>query len=269
MIVLVDAESGALSQVAVPQGSYSGPAWSPTGEALAFTGIAYERLPTSSNTVSATGDLVYIADSTGADARLLTEESPDGMASPSWSPDGTRVAYILNSAIWVATVDGTARDSITRGMQSAFAPAWSPTDDRIAFMGYENEFSAVYLVNADGTGQRKLSPEGVPASDPAWSPDGQWIAYTSFEDGRTRLHVSRADGTEQREIHATRSIRQLSWSPDGEWIAFTTVIGGNDGPIDTVHLSVIEAFADDPDAHTLLRDLTDFAAPAWRETASP
>ena len=59
---------------------------------------------------------------------------------------------------------------------------------------------------------------------------------------------------------------QLSWSPDGTWIAFTTTYMESDGPITAIHLSIINPFDDDPDVHTLLRDLSDFTAPAWRES---
>jgi hypothetical protein len=75
----------------------------------------------------------------------------------------------------------------------------------------------------------------------------------------------RTDGSGHRSIDPGQHFSELSWSPDGAWLAFTTVFGGNDSGINAIHLSVIDPFADDTDAHTLLFDLSDFAAPAWRD----
>ena len=127
-------------------------------------------------------------------------------------------------------------------------------------------YSAVYFVNADGSQQVKLSPKGVLGTNPAWSPDGSWIAFTAYDinDGDSELHVIRPDGSNHRAIDLSKGASQLSWSPDGLWIAFTTVYTESDGPITAIHLSVINPFDDDSESHTLVRDLTDQAAPAWR-----
>lgn len=263
-IVVVDLATGAVSPVSVPAGAYSSPAWSPDGHRFAFTGIDYSRFSGD----GAYADLVYIANADGTDAHLLSEDAPDGAVAPTWSFDGTRLAYVQQQQIWVAHVDGTDQRQASAGMQSVFWPVWSPVDDRIAFTGYEREYSAVYLVNADGSQQVKLSPDGVLGTNPAWSPDGSWIAFTAYDinDGDTELHVVRPDGADHHVIDLSKGASQLSWSPDGQWIAFTTVYAESDGPITAVHLSIINPFDDDPEAHTLVRDLMDQAAPAWRSS---
>jgi len=265
-IVVVDLATGDVSPVAVPTGVYYGPSWSPSGDLFAFIGTDYGRFstPTSGNSPGVIRDMLYIADASGADARPVDDS--DGATAPVWSFDGTRLAYARQSAVWVANLDGADAQPVTTGMQSVFWPAWSPVDDRIAFMGYEREFSAVYLVNADGSGQVKLSPDGVLGANPAWSPDGGWIAFTAYNrgSGDTELHLIRPDGSDHRAIDLSKHASQLSWSPDSQWIAFTTVNAESDGPITSIHLSVINPFDDDPDTHTLVRDLTDQSAPAWR-----
>ncbi|MDQ3548408.1 MAG: hypothetical protein M3439_06260 [Chloroflexota bacterium] len=261
-IVVVDLATGAVSPVSVPAGAYSSPAWSPSGDRFAFTGVDYSRFTGN----GAYADLVYIANADGTDARLLSEDAPDGASAPTWSFDGTRLAYIQQPGVWVADADGTNRREVTEGMQSAFWPSWSPVDDWIAFTGYEREYSAVYLVNAAGSEQVKLSPDGVLGTNPAWSPDGSWIAFTAYDlnDEDTELHLIRPDGSDHRAIDLSKSASQLNWSPDGQWIAFTTVYAESDGPITSIHLSVINPFDEDPEAHTLVRDLMDQATPAWR-----
>jgi Tol biopolymer transport system component len=266
--VVVDVETGEVIPVSVPTGSYYGPNWSPSGARFTFTGTDYARFPTGggSTTPAFIQDLIYIADADGAHAWPVA--GSEGAGWPVWSFDGSRLAYVLESAVWVATPDGVDARPVSEGMQSVFWPAWSPVDDRIAFTGYERGFSAVYLVNADGSGQVKLSPDGVLGTNPAWSPDGNWIAFTAHDinDGDTELHVIRPDGSDHRVIDLSTSASQLSWSPDGQWIAFTTVYAESDGPITSIHLSVINPFDDDPESHTLVRDLTDQSAPAWRSS---
>lgn len=264
-IVVIDLATGEVSPVTVPAGAYSSPAWSPNGNRFAFTGVDYSRL--TGNGVH--GDLVYIANTDGTDVRPLSEDAPEGAAAPTWSFDGTRLAYVQQAGIWVAEADGTDQQQVTEGMQSVFWPVWSPVDDRIAFTGYEREFSAVYLVNADGSGQVKLSPDGVIGTNPAWSPDGSWIAFLAYDlnTGDTELHLIRPGGSDHRAIDLSKNASQLSWSPDGQWIAFTTVNAESDGPVTSIHLSIINPFDEDPEPHTLVRDLTDQSAPAWR--ASP
>ena len=102
-IVVVDLATGTVSPVAVSAGSYSSPAWSPSGDRFAFTGIDYSRLGGS----GVFGDLIYIADTDGSEARLLSMNGPDGSVAPTWSFDGSQVAYVRTSAIWVGRADGT------------------------------------------------------------------------------------------------------------------------------------------------------------------
>jgi Tol biopolymer transport system component len=265
-IVVVDLATGAVSPVSVPAGAYYGPSWSPSSEVFAFTGTDYGRFstPTSSNSPGVIRDMIYIADAGGADALPVADS--EGATAPAWSFDSTRLAFARDAAVWVMNPDGADARAITQGMQTVFWPAWSPVDDQIAFTGYEREFSAVYLVNADGSGQVKLSPDGVIGTNPAWSPDGRWIAFIAYDlnSGDTALHVIRPDGSDHRSIGLSKPANQLSWSPDGQWIAFTTVNAESDGPITSIHLSVINPFDEDPEFHTLVRDLTDQSAPAWR-----
>src|SRR3954451_3909490 len=50
--------------------------------------------------------------------------------APSWSPGHTRVAYVLENAIWTARSDGPDRRRvITLGNGLPFDPAWSPKGD--------------------------------------------------------------------------------------------------------------------------------------------
>jgi hypothetical protein len=86
--------------------------------------------------------------------------------APAWSPSGGRIAYVTRGNLWVADVDGTHRGKLT---SAADQPAWSPNGRRIAFV----RGGFVWTVRVDGLDERRLAV----GAHPAWSPDGKRIAF--------------------------------------------------------------------------------------------
>ena len=165
--------------------------WSPNGSKLAYV---------------SNGDLVVI-DSNGTGRRTLVAD-PDAR-SPSWSPDGRRLAFAHEwngrFAVYLMRADGTHRQLLVDG---ASAPAWSPDGTSIA---YRARCGGVKLVTPDG---RDVTPDGrdvTPAAAsschaigingrPVWSPDGTKIAVagtTTFGTGAPvrGTFVMNADGS--------------------------------------------------------------------------
>jgi hypothetical protein len=86
--------------------------------------------------------------------------------APAWSPSGGRIAYVTRGNLWVADIDGTHRGKLT---SAADQPAWSPNGRRIAFV----RDGFVWTVRVDGLDERRLAV----GAHPAWSPDGKRIAF--------------------------------------------------------------------------------------------
>ena len=152
-----------------------------------------------------------------------------GMETFSFSPDGSRIAFVrvypdVENSTVIAILDLASREitelestrttnvSIdercwlsTQCGGSNDTPRWSPDGTRIAFArqvmspepGSSWTSAAVYVVNVDGSDLRRLTPEGWYAIDPSWNADGSALVFINVEmivnDDRTSVTGQRTD----------------------------------------------------------------------------
>ncbi len=103
-----------------------------------------------------------------------------GATQPSWSPDGSLVAYIANIDTW-----GGAN---TRG------------DVAVVPVTGQDSFGAAHVIRA-GADVPNAQPAGQAASYPTWTPDSQWLAFAHGSGSRSEtmqdaLYFMRRDGTD-------------------------------------------------------------------------
>jgi TolB protein len=72
---------------------------------------------------------IYVVEDDGTDLRRLTDESTDA-TDPTWSPDGTRIAFTSNWDVWVMNADGTGQQRLTRHRASESVGCWQPPQPR-------------------------------------------------------------------------------------------------------------------------------------------
>jgi TolB protein len=156
------------------------------------------------------------ADGTGTRRLTSSKLDDDG---PSWSPDGTRVVFSREGALFAVGPAGGAARRIGRGLGRVADPAWSPDGKRIAYVyrrpGYTTR--EVYVVNADGTGARRLTSLDQVVAGPAWSPDGKRIAFQSgTQAGHDEIYTVGVDGAAPRRITTSGADAiDPAWTPDG------------------------------------------------------
>ena len=106
------------------------PAYSPDG-----TKIAFVRSTRGLNCCPTSQGDVYVMNADGTNVRQLAHDDP-AIGHPTWSPDGTRIAFEKSYAIWVVNADGTGETAIYDPPGSfCYDPAWSPDGSRIAVAG--------------------------------------------------------------------------------------------------------------------------------------
>jgi len=200
--------------------------------------IAFERIVTP----GLGGDRdIFLVNSDGTGLRRLTDDA-DWEESPSWSPDGSRIAWAVSyggrpsasstATVWVMNADGSGKLRLTKDPVHGIHPTWSPDGTQIAFVRYWLYEGAIFVINADGSGLRRLTPaataESPPMADaeyvsPTWAPDGR-ILYLQGGD----LFAVTPDGSGRERLTKGWQIDDFALSPDGQRLALSVPGAGSD-----------------------------------------
>ena len=144
---------------------------------------------------------IYVMDNDGGNQRRLTNNRHDDW-SPSWSPDGKRIALVsdrdghpdvipgwFTSEIYVMDNDGGNQQKLTNNPSDDRNPSWSPDGKQIVFQSDRDEGDhniEIYVMDADGSNPQNLTNNPTADYNPSWSPDGKRIAFSSVREGHFR-----------------------------------------------------------------------------------
>jgi Tol biopolymer transport system component len=277
---------------------FSGPAWSPDGSLIAFSGMT-GPLP---ELLEARNRRIYLVEASGAAIRAIP--GTKGGFGPVFSPDGQSIAFAKtirrhlephgwfsgkpwkSTTVWSVGIDGSGLRQLTEwangveDLPSSFSPAGSVLG--LTHRDVFRDRADAMALRLDGGGSYVLSED---ASWPRYSPDGSRIAFLGIRrvgdtsccehgDGfSVDLYAMNADGSSRLRLTDTpaKAERPASWDPSGEHLAYTTKSAPTGRTSGDLEAAVMQINADEScpsrlsvPAPRYLGPHTSFHYPAWQ-----
>jgi TolB protein len=151
--------------------------------------------------------------------RLTVGRFSDNL-SPTFSPDGRRIAFVSTRAggqqIYVMSADGTGQELFAPfdyGVTgNSNAPEWSPDGMQVAFHRDVMGSPQIFLMDVRSRVVRQLTSYGR-NEDPTWAPDGRHLAFISSRTGRRQVWVIDVESGRVRQLTTIGDARLPAWSP--------------------------------------------------------
>jgi TolB protein len=173
---------------------------------------------------------LIIADSDGYNEHVVLANN-EPIMSPSWSPDGSYLAYASfetgHAAVYVQSLYTNQRTVVADFRGSNSAPAWSPDGKQLAVVLTRDGGSQIYLVRPDGTDLRRITFNGGIDTEPNFSPDGKYLLFSSDRGGSTQIYrMPVGGGAAQRMTFGAGNNFSPRHSPDGKSFVFAHLENG-------------------------------------------
>lgn len=172
-----------------------------TGQKGAFsTKVAYVTV---SRQLDVSSYKLEVSDTDGFNpVTILTSTQP--IMSPSWSPDGTRLAYVSfenkRAQIFTQILTSGERFKVSEFEGLNGAPVWSPDGKKLAMTLSKDGNPDIYVLRLSDKSLSRITSHWSIDTEPAWMPDSETIIFTSNRSGKPQLYKKEISGQKPRRI---------------------------------------------------------------------
>ena len=130
--------------------------------------------------------------------------------------------------LMLADSDGANEKVLLSSSEPIISPSWSPDGKRVAYVSFETGIAKVFIQEIASGKREAVLSQGTQISSPSWSPDGKYLSLTLYQDGNAEIYILRLrDRTLTRMTNQFAIDTESSWSPKGNKILFTSGRSGS------------------------------------------
>ena len=136
--------------------------------------------------------------------------------------------FISIYKLMLADSDGANEKVLLSSSEPVISPSWSPDGKRVAYVSFETGIAKVFIQEIASGKREAVLSQDTQISSPSWSPDGKYLSLTLYQDGNAEIYILRLrDRTLTRMTNQFAIDTESSWSPKGNKILFTSGRSGS------------------------------------------